>query len=204
MKSFYVLLVSILLTCAIKAQEQFSYSFKATSDSTTLSQYAQELESIKGVESVKFRYKKEKEAGEFMIFSQKGTKQNPYPLNSAADDFGLVVDSTGKSGFFSTDRDDFIDNIYSWKRESIYIELAGKLVVQYDEKEPMMFEKLQLVNRTDHDTITIETDGFGKFITPIKEDKEYLLSADKNTLNFRKKNQSLLPIFLKIRSSGLS
>jgi hypothetical protein len=32
-------------------------------------------------------------------------------INSPADDFGLVADSTGQSGYFSSDREDFIDRI---------------------------------------------------------------------------------------------
>ena len=83
MKSFIFSIIFVCTCLYTQAQEQFSYSFSAKTDSTELSQYAQQLEEIKGVESVKFRYKPEKEAGEFLIFSQKGTPQEPFPMNSA-------------------------------------------------------------------------------------------------------------------------
>lgn len=64
-------------------QEQFSYSFKGASDSVSLVAIAQEMERLEGVTSVKFRYKDAKKAGEFMIFSDRGTKNNPFPFQPA-------------------------------------------------------------------------------------------------------------------------
>lgn len=100
-------------------------------------------------------------------------------INTAADDFGLVTDSTGKSGYFSSDREEFVDRIYSWERKEITIELEGEIYAQYDEKEPLLFEKILLINTSDGDTTTLTSDGFGDFKTKLKENKTYLLNAEK-------------------------
>ncbi|HLV42087.1 MAG TPA: OmpA family protein [Brumimicrobium sp.] len=38
-----------------------------------------------------------------------------HPINSSADDFGIIEHEINESGYFSSNRDGFIDNIYFWK-----------------------------------------------------------------------------------------
>lgn len=80
MKNIIVSTFFIFLAGVAFSQEQFSYSFKGTADSSTLVSIAKEMETFKGITSVKIRYKEAKGAGEFMIFSAKGTKKDPYPF----------------------------------------------------------------------------------------------------------------------------
>lgn len=107
-------------------------------------------------------------------------------INTPADDFGLVTDSTEKSGYLSSDRKDFIDRIYAWERTSINVELNGTLYVQYENKEPVLFHKVTLINETDQDTSIITTDGFGRFEKSLEENKAYTLLANKKYFNLQK------------------
>ena len=47
-------------------------------------------------------------------------------LNSNADDFSLILDETEKVGLYSSNRENFIDNIYSFKIKSLIFLMKGK------------------------------------------------------------------------------
>lgn len=84
MKSLLLLGVFFLfIGLSLTAQEQYSYSFKGDTDSTSLVIISKKLEKIHGVSSVKSRYKIEKKSGEFIISSEKGSKNDPHPFHPA-------------------------------------------------------------------------------------------------------------------------
>jgi outer membrane protein OmpA-like peptidoglycan-associated protein len=118
-------------------------------------------------------------------------------INSPADDFSLITDETGKKGFLSSDREDFIDKIYSWERESPKIKLNGYVYAAYKPKEPLSNQYVVLYSNNKTDSIILETDDKGYYETSIEEMKSYALRTEKeffeldekvdfNTNNIRK------------------
>ncbi len=100
-------------------------------------------------------------------------------INSPADDFGLVADSTLVAGYFSSDRGDFVDRIYSWKKDYPVVELRGKVYVNYDPKEYLQEQEVYLVNRSSGDSTLIKTDEGGAFSSELKLFNEYALTTQK-------------------------
>jgi len=100
-------------------------------------------------------------------------------INSPADDFGLILDETGKSGYLTSDRGDFIDRIYRWERNVPTINLKGKLYVNYSTPEAVPNHYVKLVTLGRNDTIRLKTNDDGGFSTQLDERKSYFLKADK-------------------------
>lgn len=62
--------------------QNYSYSFKGDIDSISVVNLAKQLSSLEGVKDVKARFKVEKSAGEFLIYSSNfQDKSNPYPFD---------------------------------------------------------------------------------------------------------------------------
>lgn len=62
--------------------QNYSYSFKGDIDSVGVVHLADKLSTLEGVNTVKGRYKVEKSAGEFLIYSSNfEDKSNPYPFD---------------------------------------------------------------------------------------------------------------------------
>jgi outer membrane protein OmpA-like peptidoglycan-associated protein/tetratricopeptide (TPR) repeat protein len=56
-----------------------------------------------------------------------------YPINSAADDYGILLDKSGKQGWFCSDRNlSTSDDIYSFKGFPIKIVIEGKVLHELD------------------------------------------------------------------------
>lgn len=100
-------------------------------------------------------------------------------INSPADDFGLITDSTFTKGYFSSDRKDFIDRIYSWKKDYPVIELKGKVFVNYQPREFLKEQSVYLINKNSGDTTTLISDSDGRFSAQLSVFNEYALSTDK-------------------------
>lgn len=100
-------------------------------------------------------------------------------INSPADDFSLITDETGKKGFLSSDRDNFIDKIYSWKRESPKIKLNGYVYAAYKPKEPLSNQFVVLYSNNKSDSIILETDNKGYYETSLEEMTSYALRTEK-------------------------
>jgi outer membrane protein OmpA-like peptidoglycan-associated protein len=100
-------------------------------------------------------------------------------INSPADDFGLIVDETGKGGYLTSDRGDFIDRIYRWERNVPSIQLKGKLFVNYAFPEAIPNHHVELITLGRNDTLQLPTDENGGFHATLDERKSYLLIANK-------------------------
>jgi hypothetical protein len=62
--------------------QNFSYSFKGSTDSLSIVSLAEKLSNLDGVDAVKGRFKAEKSAGEFLIYTSNfKDKTNPYPFD---------------------------------------------------------------------------------------------------------------------------
>ncbi|MEX2485774.1 MAG: OmpA family protein [Brumimicrobium sp.] len=100
-------------------------------------------------------------------------------INSAADDFGLIVDESLKSGYFSSDRGDFIDRIFSWERTLPKITLKGYVYAAYSPKESLVNQKVLLMTNNANDTIQLITDENGYFECEIDHSQNYALRTQK-------------------------
>ena len=99
-----------------------------------------------------------------------------YPLNSPADDFGLVMTGTN-SGFFSSTRDGGggSDDIYSFELIELQFSVAGR-VYDADTKESLKDAKVELFGSDgSYESMMTSTDGMYKF--PLKENTSYTVSA---------------------------
>lgn len=99
-------------------------------------------------------------------------------INSPADDFGFVVDSSGISGYFSSDREDFVDRIYAWKHKPLTIFLEGTVYANYDPKEPLANQTVTIRSGEDEPSV-VETNAKGFYRIAVKRSETYQVSSKK-------------------------
>ncbi|MEX1191522.1 MAG: hypothetical protein WED10_14495 [Brumimicrobium sp.] len=76
-----LLFVLVLGASNLLLAQNYSYSFTGETDSIKVDNIAKQLTNLEGVEAVKGRYKPEKNAGEFLIYTTNfKDKTNPYPF----------------------------------------------------------------------------------------------------------------------------
>lgn len=98
-----------------------------------------------------------------------------YPLNSASDDFGVVLDSLGMKGFVSSDRDG-LDAIYRFEAVSTPIKVIGRTLVD-GEETPVGGAEVMLIDSTDGSTITFMTDPNGRFEIELPRGHQYRIQV---------------------------
>lgn len=108
-------------------------------------------------------------------------------INSPADDFGLITDSTLTKGYFSSDRTNFVDRIYSWEKDYPQITLKGKIFANYKPLEPLKGQEVFLINRNTRDTVFLLSDNQGSYSTQLNVYNEYILVAEKQFFEFDQK-----------------
>ena len=99
-----------------------------------------------------------------------------YPLNSPADDFGIIM-TGANTGFFSSSREGGIgsDDIYSFDLIELQFSVAGR-VYDADTKESLADAKVELFGSDgSYESTMTGTDGMYKF--PLKENTSYTVSA---------------------------
>ena len=79
-----------------------------------------------------------------------------YPINTIADDFGVVFNEEGTCGFFSSDRDGGSgrDDIYSFVKTATPVE-----IFVYDEATKLPLEGASVVNDCTGETLTTDVEG---------------------------------------------
>jgi len=100
-------------------------------------------------------------------------------INSAADDFGIIVNDSMPQGYFSSNRDDFVDRIYSWKRVSPEIKLKVNVFANYKEKEPIKDQEVYLIDNQTNDTLVLVTNNEGFISTKVDFGKDYAIRVAK-------------------------
>ncbi len=101
-----------------------------------------------------------------------------YPVNSSKDDFGFIIDSAGTYGYFSSNRISGTDKIFSFKKNPPKLVFTG-MVSDKTSSSPLGNVKLTL--RTDNipDT-SYFTASDGKFVIPLRHEKNYKISISRN------------------------
>jgi outer membrane protein OmpA-like peptidoglycan-associated protein len=112
-----------------------------------------------------------------------------YPINCSADDFAMIVDSTGLKGYFSTNREDVIDKIYAFEREDIQIELVVSIYEKYEQKEPVAQQPFWLINQKTGQKDEYFTNHEGKLALRIRKNEHYTLTTEKTDFKLLKEEQ---------------
>jgi outer membrane protein OmpA-like peptidoglycan-associated protein/tetratricopeptide (TPR) repeat protein len=99
-----------------------------------------------------------------------------YPLNSGADDFGMVFEGGGETGFFSSDRMGS-DNLYKFISSNPELVLKG-LVTDKDALKPLEGVKITIQNITDGTEEVVYSDRNGQFTLDLLPGKRYKLIAE--------------------------
>jgi outer membrane protein OmpA-like peptidoglycan-associated protein len=119
-----------------------------------------------------------------ILFSVKrdGIWANPehlsYPINSAADDFGMIFNAGGDSGMLSSDRGGS-DKLYNFLIFNPEIDIDG-LVTDIDQLSPLDGVTIIIENLTDKTFETIISDKNGKFTYDLLPGKEYRIRAERD------------------------
>ncbi len=105
-----------------------------------------------------------------------------YPVNSSSDDFGWTQDSTAVRGYFTSDRVNSNDNLYSFYFE--IKKIKGRLYVEgfvLDKQtaEPIETATVFMLNKADNKVTVAKSDKDGKFRFPISNQGEVVIKAIK-------------------------
>ena len=102
-----------------------------------------------------------------------------YPINSAADDYGVLLNKNGRNGWFCSDRNfETSDDIYYFKGFPIKIVISGKVLHKLD-NSPMVEAKIVFKDSEDNlDTLLTNSDG--EFLLYLDAFDEYRISASKD------------------------
>jgi len=106
------------------------------------------------------------------------------PINSSKDDFSLIKNADGKSGFFSSNRRGN-DDIYQFKRASKLIILKGTIS---DVRTYLPLANSRLIMRRSDGADTLKTNAKGEFNRVLLSETDYEVNAQKlgyvNSLGF--------------------
>lgn len=112
-----------------------------------------------------------------------------YSLNSSYDDFGIVVDTSGVHGYFSSNRPldkDLTDNIYRVNIREAVFDLKGTVVENTGSKAPVPMAWVTIRNMNTGVVDSLSTDQQGRFSVRLKKRSNYQILAGKKyftTLN---------------------
>lgn len=110
------------------------------------------------------------------------------PINSNFDDFSYNLNSLENKGYFSSDRDNFIDNIYSFSITDIMGILEISIIDTKTKKSIDSVDELYLVEKHSGDSIKIVKNVLGIYSTPVKRNFEYYIVGNKNNYSQYEKN----------------
>ncbi|WP_157593119.1 OmpA family protein [Rufibacter tibetensis] len=129
------------------------------------------------------------------IFSAEGSRASwtnienlYYPFNSPRDDFGLIYEKDGKSGYLSSNRegDEGSDNIYRFKPTEIPCKLAGVTYVRVPSRNgrarqvPLGEVNLEvIVNGDTSSPMQYESDANGRFLFAVNANQTYTIRGSK-------------------------
>ncbi len=102
-----------------------------------------------------------------------------YPINSAADDYGILLDKSGGKGWFCSDRNlETSDDIYSFKGFPIKIVIEGKVLHEADDM-PIANATINFMDMGGKPD-SIKTNENGEYILYINAFDNYRISASKD------------------------
>lgn len=103
-------------------------------------------------------------------------KHVSYPVNTSTDDFGMIWNEDGKTGYFTSDRSGS-DKLYSFTEEETKVKLDG-LITDKKTMLPVKGAKIILKNLTDGTEVMLITDEDGKFNADLDRGKQYQMLTE--------------------------
>jgi outer membrane protein OmpA-like peptidoglycan-associated protein/tetratricopeptide (TPR) repeat protein len=109
-----------------------------------------------------------------------------YPINSSADDFGWTQDSTGTKGYFTSDRLNNDDNIYSFSYNPVKPPKLQKksfiegLVLEKQSLKPIEGSTVFLYSNNNDTVIVAKTNELGKYRFPVLSSGNVIIKAVDN------------------------
>lgn len=100
------------------------------------------------------------------------------PINSQGDDFGIIMDATKESGFFTSNRNKSQDDIYEFSMEPIECKLKGQ-VTDCDSGTAIIDALVVISNNVDSSKIRLRTDEKGYYETDLNINKAYTIEVSK-------------------------
>ncbi|MBI3520502.1 MAG: OmpA family protein [Bacteroidetes bacterium] len=105
------------------------------------------------------------------------------PINSSKDDAYFILDRIQTKGYFASDREDCPGgncyDIYEFENEPILFDISG-VVTDYDTYEPIPSALITIKDVSgDDEPMFLITDDKGYYSTPLKENKQFFLKAQK-------------------------
>lgn len=105
------------------------------------------------------------------------------PINSSKDDAYFILDRLQTKGYFASDREDCPGgncyDIYEFENEPILFDISGT-VEDYDTGDPIASALVTIKDvEGDEEPLFLITDDKGFYSTPLKENKQYFLKAQK-------------------------
>ncbi len=108
-----------------------------------------------------------------------------FPINTTSDDFGLITNAEGQSGYFSSNREGGTgnDDIYTFSSSKPLLNRLMVKGVVTDKMDGTAIADAQVVLKDDEgaEEITAHTDGQGQYSFVIQADTRYHLSAMKES-----------------------
>ncbi len=106
------------------------------------------------------------------------------PLNSGGDDFGIVFEENGETGYFTSNRNagnykSRGDDIYSFTVTPLVFTLSG-IVYDKDTKKPLSNSTVTLVDQKTKKKTNATTDATGAYMFKLDKNSDYLVSAEKD------------------------
>ncbi|MND58070.1 Photosystem I chlorophyll a apoprotein A2 [compost metagenome] len=115
-----------------------------------------------------------------------------YPVNTPQDDFNLVFNEDGKSGYLSSNRSGGkgMDDIYQFVKKDLKFRLEGT-VVNKKTGQPIGNAVVTLYNQNSNTNIKASTNEIGAFAFNLDENTDYSITAEKtNFITSRKDSLS--------------
>lgn len=100
------------------------------------------------------------------------------PINSSGDDFGIILDATKESGYFSSNRVKSQDDIFHFTMEPIECKLKGQ-ITDCDSGTAIKNALVVISNNIDSTKIRLRTDNKGYYETEIGINREYTIEVSK-------------------------
>lgn len=113
-------------------------------------------------------------------------KNMGYPLNTSSDDFGLITDSTGLSGYFSSNRKNAVDGIYGFDKMDIYMDVIVQVFEKYEVNEIVPSHPITLVNKNSGEEEEFFSNADGELHLRVKKEEVYTFTTKKE--EFKLKN----------------
>ena len=111
-----------------------------------------------------------------------------YPVNSAQDDFGLALDSTGLKGYFSSNRSEGKgdDDLYFLAINKIHPVIIRGIIRDIDTKDVLANAAVSVVDETGKTILTSITSKDGQFEFEVPKGTQYSLKVTKELYNDNK------------------